>query len=380
MRGEISLTLNTGRLVGFEATALELLYQSGVGNYASQLLKALAKHGAGWQYALLASRPLCGPVPDGVALPVGRRFPIHSFWMQFVLPRIVTQLQPQLCHFTNYVAPLSLSCPFVITVHDMSLFLYSRLQPRRSLWLVRSIIPAVAKRASAIITVSRSAQRDILKVLGLPPQKVHVVYSAAAESYRVIKDTAQLQEVRRRYGLEVPFILSVSTIEPRKNLSRLVEAFAELRRQGRAEQLVLAGQVGWQYRPLLRQIEQIGLKNSVRLLGYVPPEYLPALYNLARAFAFPSLYEGFGLPALEAMACGVPVLTSNSSAMAEIGEDAAILVNPLCKEEIREGLLRLLTDDSLCEDLGRKGLTRAAQFSWDRAARETAAVYSKIAP
>jgi len=369
-----------GRLVGFEATALELRQKSGVSYYTAHLLNSLAEQDSGWRFVLLMSRAPACAISRNVRVPAGWRLPNRSLWMQFVLPRLVARLCPQVCHFTNSIAPLSLTCPFVVSLYDMSLFLFPRLQPRRSLWLVRSILPAVTRKAAAVITVSSSSKNDILRVLGLPPEKVHVVYGAAADTFCPIENPLELEPTRRKYGLEEPFILSVSTVEPRKNLSRLLTAFSEMRRRGRREQLVLAGQLGWHYRPLLRQIEQSGLRDAVRLLGYVPEEDLPHIYNLARAVAFPSLYEGFGLPIVEAMACGVPVLTGNGSAMAEVGAGAALLVDPLSAEEIEHGLVRLLTDESFRQELRGAGLARAMQFSWARAARETIAVYQKIAP
>jgi glycosyltransferase involved in cell wall biosynthesis len=372
------MTVRVPSLVGFEATALELRQQSGVGHYTAQLLHALVKRRSQWHFAFLSSRPPACPIPEDILIPDGWRFPNRSLWVQLVLPRIVAGLKPQICHFTNSIAPLSLSCPFAVTLYDMSLFLFPKLQPRKSLWLVRSILPAVARKAAAVITVSHSAKQDIIQVLNLPPEKVHVVHGAAAEAFHRIDDSEVLESVRRKYSIDGPFILAVSTLEPRKNLSRLVAAFCNLRRRGRHEQLVLVGQFGWRFGPLLRQIEASGYRDAIRLLNYVPSKDLPAIYNLARAVALPSLYEGFGLPIVEAMACGIPVLTSRRSAMAEVGEGAALLVDPLQKEGIEEGLYRLLTDESLREELSAAGLKRALRFSWDRAAEDTLAVYEKI--
>jgi glycosyltransferase involved in cell wall biosynthesis len=261
----------------------------------------------------------------------------------------------------------------------MSLFLFPELQSKRSLWLVRSILPAVAGKAAAIITVSQSAKSDIVRMLKVGPEKVHVVYLAAAPGYQVINDTSALDRVRRKYCLDSPFVFFVGTLEPRKNLCRLIGALARLHRQGRRERLVLAGQPGRRYRTLLRQIEESGLKDSVRLLGYVPGEDLPAIYNLARAVAFPSLYEGFGLPIVESMACGTPVITANRGSMAELGQGAAFLVDPLSEGDIEHGLNRVLADEPLREGLRAEGLLRADRFSWRRAALETIAIYQNVA-
>jgi len=372
------MTAGKRNLIGFESTALEISQQSGVSCYTAHLLHALARQGGDWQLTLLSSRPPVCPIPANVRIQAGRQLPNRTLWMQFVLPRIVRRLRPDACHFTNSIAPLSLSCPYAVSVYDMSLFLFPRLQPRKSLWLVRSILPAVTRKAAAVITVSESSKRDICRVLGVVPGRVHVIHGAAGDLFRVIEPPAELERVKSRYGLDTPFILSVSTLEPRKNLERLVAAFAQLRRQGRRERLVLAGRIGWHCRPLLRQMAAGDLKDAIQHIGYVPAADLPAIYNLARVVAFPSLYEGFGLPIVEAMKCGVPVLTADRSATAEVGEGAALLVDPLSVEAIADGLRRLLDSASLRADLREKGLARAARFSWDDAAGKTLSVYRSI--
>ena len=366
------------QLIGFDATPLQIARHSGVGNYTSQLLAALLAQADARQYALLANRPLNGETPPGTLGQVGRRFPNRSAWMQLRLPRDLAALQPDVCHFTNSIAPLHAPCPIVITLHDMSLFVHARLHPLKSQLVVRPLIPAMARRAAAIITVSHHAKRDIVAGLHIPPEKVSVIYEAAAPQYHVITDAAELDRVRRRYELTQPFILYVGTIEPRKNLTRLVTAFAQARRHCSDLELILVGQLGWKYTPLLKAIEDLDLGHAVRRLGYVPNGDLPALYHLARALAFPSLYEGFGLPVVEAMACGTPVLTSNGSSLAEIAEGASWLIDPLDVEAIADGLLRLVVDDDVHARLRSAGLARAAKFSWECAARETVRVYDAV--
>jgi glycosyltransferase involved in cell wall biosynthesis len=194
----------------------------------------------------------------------------------------------------------------------------------------------------------------------------------------MIDDATELDRVRARYGLTRPFVLYVGTIEPRKNLTRLVAAFAQARRRCPDLELVLVGQLGWKYTSLFRAIEDLDLEHAVRRLGYVPNDDLPALYNLARLLAFPSLYEGFGLPVVEAMACGTPVLTSNGSSLAEIAAGASYLIDPLEVIDIAHGLVCLATDDDLHANLRAAGLARAAQFSWQRAAAETVRVYDAV--
>lgn len=372
------MTAPWDRIVAFDATSLEVAQPSGVGRYTAQLLAALVARADAPPIALVAARPLPLALLGGTLGQVGPRFPNRSIWMQIVLPGALARLQPRLCHFTNSLAPVFTRSRYVVTIHDMALFLHAQTQPSRHLLAARGVVPRAARQAAAVIAVSQSAREDIVRVLQIPPDKVRVVYPAAAPQFSPIDDPLERERVRAKYGLTMPFVLHVGTIEPRKNLTRLVEAFARLRRDGRLEHLVLAGALGWRYGGLLRAIERLGLASSVRRLGYVHPDDLPVLYNLARVIAQPSLYEGFGFPVVEGMAAGVPVLTSNRSAMAEIAADAALLVDPESTEAIVDGLRRLLDEPDLRDDLRQRGLRRAAEFSWARAAEQMVRLYEEV--
>lgn len=365
-------------IIGFDATPLEVERQTGVSRYSAQLLAALVARRDERRYALFASRRLRGAILRGTLGHVGPTLPNRWLWMQLVLPATLARLRPELCHFTNSTAPLLAPCPFVLTLHDMSLFLHPNTQPLKSRVLIRSLIPAVGRRAAAVITVSESARRDILAVLGLRPDRVHVVYEAASPAFRVIDDRSELDRVARRYGLKHPFILTVGTLEPRKNLPRLFEAFARVCRARRDVELVVAGPWGWRTQGLRAQVDRLRLTDSVRFLDYIPDGELPTLYTLARASAFPSLYEGFGLPIVESMACGTPVVTSNRSAMPEVADGAAILVDPTSVASIADGLLTILSDETRHAALREAGLRRAAQFSWRTVAQRTVEVYEMV--
>jgi glycosyltransferase involved in cell wall biosynthesis len=369
------------RIIGFDATPFEVRQRSGVSRYASELLQALLARegnaGKPYRYTLLTSRTLNGNAPPGAFEQSQWHFPNRSVWMQAVLPMELRRMQPALCHFTNMIAPLAAPCPFVLTLHDLSLLLHAETQPTKSLMAVRPIMARAAHKAAAIIAVSHAIKQEIVAELGVPAHRVRVIYEAASPAYHPIHNNEKLDAVRQRYGLHAPFVLFVGTIEPRKNLPVLLQAFAQLRRMGHAEQLVLAGGLGWKYQATLQHIESLGLRDCVRQIGYVPDADLPAIYNLARALAFVSRYEGFGLPILESMACGTPVITSNGSAMAELGESAALLVDPNKPEAIAHALHRVLSDEVLHDALRCAGLVRAAQFSWAKAAAETAALYEE---
>ena len=365
--------------IGLDGTPL-LGQRSGVGNYTGRLLAALIREKPEWEFLLYSNRPLgeLEPALNRVT-PVYSRFSSRRlFWMHCLLPAAIRRSRPQLCHFPNSMAPLWQKSPFVLTIHDASLFLYGRYHPPARLLSIRFALPLLARRAEAIITVSHSARDDLLRTLKLPPEKVHVIYEAAASSFRPVTDRACLDALRRKYDLPEQFLLFVGTLEPRKNLRRLVRALRRIRRNGYRQPLVLVGADGWKLADLHAEIEHLGLKDAVRFTGYVPAEDLPGLFSLATLFVFPSLYEGFGLPPLEAMACGTPVLTSNSTSLAEICGGGAYLVNPRDEEEMAAALMELLDDEELRRHLGQRGRRRAQQFSWTRAARKTAAVYRHV--
>lgn len=364
--------------IGIDSTPL-LGQRSGVGHYTSRLLRSLMQT-TNWEYLLYSNRPLQPlPHPLNTATQSRQYFPTSRWvWMQTILPSIIRRSQPALCHFTNALAPLWQPQPYVLTIHDASLFTHSQYHPRARRLTMKTLLPIVARRASALITVSQHAQQDIAQALNIPPEKIHVIYEASAEHFQPITNPAELQRVRRTHNLPQQFILYVGTIEPRKNLHRLLRAFHNARRAGYPHHLVLAGPRGWMMDDFEQEIESLGLNNVVHYLGYVPTNDLPSLFSLATLFAFPSLYEGFGLPPLEAMACGTPVLTSNRSSLAEICGDAAHLINPECEDCLTRGLTDLLDDADYRHSLSQRGLARAQTFSWERTARETAQVYNQV--
>jgi glycosyltransferase involved in cell wall biosynthesis len=272
--------------------------------------------------------------------------------------------------------PVLSPVPTVVTIHDMSLTLYPRYHPLRRVLLNRPFVNLAARRADALITVSQSAKRDIVRLYNLPAERVHVVHEAAAPSFRPVTDRGERERVRRRYELADRFILYVGTIEPRKNLRNLIEGFALGRRSGDLpHQLVCAGPYGWLSRDIHQRIDRLGVASALRFTGYVPFDDLPVLYSLAEMFVFPSFYEGFGLPVVEAMASGTPVITGAVPALAEVAAGSIEHVDRLDADQLGDAMVRLARDRDRRAQLSAMGLARARTFSWDRAARETLAVY-----
>jgi glycosyltransferase involved in cell wall biosynthesis len=265
----------------------------------------------------------------------------------------------------------------VLTIHDMTLWLYPEHHYRKRLLTMRPIIPVAARRAQAIIAVSQSVKADIVRILHMPADKVKVIYSAPADHFRRLPpDPAQDAELRSAYGIPEQFILYVGTIEPRKNLVRLLHAFdLLLRERSTPPCLVVVGARGWKDAQFFATIERLGLQQSVRYLGYVPSETLIRLYNRATALAFPSLYEGCGLPVLEAMACGTPVVTSCRGGLVEVAGDAAEFVEPTSVESIAHGLRCVVNSRDRQHELSTRGYRQAARFSWQTTSAQTRALY-----
>ncbi len=365
--------------IGVEATALQG-NKSGVGYYTEHLLRGVMRAAPEHDYLVFVNRDVRATwTPLGAETLYGRRFRRpRALWMQTALPRALAETRPALCHFTNYLAPLACPCPSIVTIYDMTIFLTPQFHHWKKRVLDRVLVPPAARRAAAILTLSESARHDIVRRLGVPAARVHVVGAAAAPGFRPVTDPAEQARVRARYGLTGPYILYVGTIEPRKNLVRLIQAFARLKAAGLPHRLLLVGQPGWKDAPIYAEVARLGLTGQAVFTGYVPEADLPALYTLAEALAFPSIYEGFGLPVIEAMACGTPVLTSRSSSLEEIAADSALLVDPFSVEAIAAGLARLHADPALRADLARRGARRAAAYTWERASAATLAVYAQV--
>lgn len=369
-------------LIAFDGTTLTP-GRTGVGYYTEHLLQHLAREVAvtGDEIVVVSNQPIDtqAPLPPHVRVHDGHRFPVRIGWMQMRAASAIAALGPDVAHFTNAMIPFGSQAPSVVTVHDMSLRLYPRCHPWRRLLLNRPLMYAAIRQAAAIVTVSHSTRRDLLNLHGVAPERVSVVHEAASPAFRPIADRAMLDDVRARYSLPARFILYVGTIEPRKNLMRLMSAFASARKAGIPQQLVCVGPYGWSSRDLAGHVERLGIRAAVHFTGYVPFEHLPAIYNLGDFFAFPSLYEGFGLPVVEAMASGLPVLTSNTSSLDEIAADAAETIDPTSTDAMTEAIRRLATDQALRVELADRGLRRARSFSWGRTARAMLAVYHRAA-
>ena len=367
--------------IAFDGTALRP-GRTGVGYYTEHLLRHLAQEAANDELIVLSNCAIdtTSPLPSRVRVATPARRVPRLVWMQTLAVTALREVEADVVHFTNGMLPLMSPVPTVVTIHDMSLRLYPRFHPPRRVILNRPLVDLAARRADAIIAPSESAKRDIVRFYGLDPHRVHVVYEAAAPCFTRVHDRAELERVRARYGLGERIILYVGTIEPRKNLPTLIDAFAARRRSGELRhQLVCAGPYGWLSRGVDEQIDRSRVGDAITFTGYVPFDDLPALYSLAEMFVYPSIYEGFGLPVVEAMACGVPVITGRTAALSEIGGGAIVEVDRIDADTLGRALVDLAGSRARREDLAGRGVARAESFSWARAARESLEIYRQTA-
>jgi len=343
---------------------------SGVGYYTRRLLDELASRALLGRLAtpvVLSNKPVT--VPPGARLHEGHRFKVRAVWMEAFVPRALRALGADVAHFTNYTAPLSLDRPYVVSIHDMSLALLPECSTWKMRLIVPRVLPRVARRARLVLVPSIATRDDVVRLLRVDPGRVRVIPYAAPRAF------AADREVSPQWG--PPYFLFVGNIEPRKNLARALRAFARIAPSLPGQRFLIAGQPGWKYDDVLKELRRPELQGRVEVRGYVDEDELVSLYRHATAFVYPSLYEGFGLPVIEAMACGTLVLASRVSALPELAEGAAVLVDPGDEEALADAMHALATDEALRARLRAAGRARAAQYSWEATADRTIEAYDE---
>jgi glycosyltransferase involved in cell wall biosynthesis len=359
------------------------LHDFGIGTYIRNLLRQLARLDRVTEFVLF-----CRPEDIPALKSLGENFRAvaetasnYSLTEQFRIPLALKREGVTLFHAPHYVLPPLVHCRSVVTIHDCIHLMFPQYLPSRfALAYARASMSLASRRATRILTVSESSKRDIIKFFGTDPKKIDVIYNAYDERFGVEPREEEVVRVRERYQLQSEFVLYAGNVKPHKNLERLIEAFHLVRNRGLHHlKLVLIGDDISRYAALRHAVHRHQLHKYVRFLGYLPEETLAVMYRLAGVFVFPSLYEGFGLPPLEAMASGTPVVTSNVSSLPEVAGDAAVLVDPYDPASIADGIYRVLADEGLRRDLRRRGLTRARQFSWETSVRRVQEIYREVA-
>jgi glycosyltransferase involved in cell wall biosynthesis len=300
------------------------------------------------------------------------RVPVYLTYELFRRPVDVLHVQ--------YTAPPFCRVPVVVTIHDLAFERMPETFTRRGSFQLKLTVRRTAKKAARIATVSEYSRQDLLNIYNLPPEKVAVTYNGVESGFTPRPSTPnEAEEVRRRFGVSRDFLLAVGSLQPRKNLVRLIQAYARLRseRKDFSPQLVIVGRKLWLANEIFDEVKRQRWADDVILTGYVADEDLPALYRAARAFVYPSLFEGFGLPPLEAMACGTPVVTSDVSSLPEITGDAALLIDPNDERALANSLIEIVNNDRLREELREKGIHQAKKFTWRDAAEKTLRLYQE---
>lgn len=371
-------------LIGIDASRAAVQHRTGTETYSVYVIREILRLGRQHRFRLYTNGALpadllwSGVAPAHVEV---RSIPFRRLWTHLRLSMEIMTHEPDVLFVPAHVLPLIHPRRSIVTVHDLGYLHYPEAHTssaRRYLdWSTRWN----ALRATAVLADSEATRSDLIRSYGAVPEKIHVVYLGRDTGLTRVDDPLRLDDMRTRYGLGGRYLLYVGTLQPRKNLERVVQAFERI--CGLSDladlQLVLAGKQGWLYETLFRQVARAGLRGRVIFPGYVADEDLGALLSGAEAFVFPSLYEGFGIPVLEAGGCGVPVITSNTSSLPEVAGDAALLVDPLDVDAIADAMYRLVTDASLRAELARRGLENVKRFSWEKCARETLAILESVA-
>jgi glycosyltransferase involved in cell wall biosynthesis len=358
------------------------LHDFGIGTYIRNLLHYLARFDQEREYVLVcrpADAEKLGALAPNFTAVVDTSKP-YSISEQFTIPIRLVQTRADLFHAPHYVLPPLVPCRSVVTIHDCIHLMFPQYLPNRLAYgYAKASLWTAAHRAERVLTVSEASKKDIIRFCGVPAERVVVIYNAIDSRFLETPSDDDLKNTRERYQLDGPYILYVGNIKPHKNLERLIEAFHLVRREGyeRLKLLIIGDQIS-KYPPLRRAVDRHKLHKHVRFLGFVPYQTLAALYRLATVFAFPSLYEGFGLPPLEAMASGTPVVASNTSSLPEVLGDAALLVDPYQPTAIAAGLVRVLSDAQLRATMREAGLQRARSFSWESSVRQVLDVYGEV--
>lgn len=380
--------------IGIDARFLTHPQVGGFKTYTKNLIAALAEVDTNNEYFLYLDRPPCQETklpkqPNFTSRTVSGQLPVIGMpWREQVgITRQARLNQLDVFHAPSLTAPLGSTCPLVVTIHDVIWLFPEKFakngpqswQRKLMEYYFRWVPRMAVRRAAIIVTVSQAAKDSIIQYLGIPADQIYVTHEAASQIYRQVDDEKKLAEIRQKYDLPAEYILAIGSADPRKNLTTLVQAYSLLPAAVKARYKLA---IVWTHHllaaNLAKQVDELNLTDHVQFLRQVSNEDLVMLYNAASLFVFPSLYEGFGLPPLEAMACGTPVIAANNSSIPEIVGDAALLVQAEDVEAMTETMSQVLENETLQRRLSQDGLKRAANFSWEKCARETVAIYQQL--
>jgi glycosyltransferase involved in cell wall biosynthesis len=371
--------------IGIDYTAA-VRQGAGIGRYTRELVRALAKLDQSNNYVLFAAAGgqrltdrVWPPNFQTRSAPLSDRI-LAILWHRLQLPLWVELAtgSVDIFHSPDFVLPPVRRAKTLVTVHDLSFIRYPMCTDANLGVYLNKVVPHSVQRADLVLADSQNTKDDLAELLGTEAEKIEVVYPGVEERFRPINDQVLLEKVRRRYNFPPRFILGLGTLQPRKNFTGLIRAYSLLITRYSSLHLVIAGGKGWLYEDIFATVERLGLEEKIVFPGFVADEDLPALYNLADLFVFPSLYEGFGLPPLEAMACGTPVITSDASSLPEVVGEAGLMVEATDVESLAEAMQRVLEDNALQDGMIAKGQEQARQFTWQKAATKLLNLYEAI--
>lgn len=379
----------SGPRIGIDITSA-LTQGGGIGRYTRELVRALVATDTPNNYTLFSAQTSqSSPVPFALTANPSvryRRALLDERWLYRLWYRLRVPLPVQtfsgpidLFHSPDFVLPpVSGQVPTLLTVHDLSFVHYPDTFPPSLVSYLNRVVPWSISRASHVLADSISTKRDLTAQWHVSPDKITVLYSGVSDDYRPISDRSMLQQVKTKYGLdESPYLLAVGTLQPRKNYEMLIRAFAPVA-AAYPHNLAIAGGKGWMEDTMMAEAARLGIGDRVRFLGFVADQDLPALYSAATLFVFPSIYEGFGLPVLEAMTCGTPVVVSDSSSLPEVVGEAGLLLPATDQDAWTESMKSLLADPAAQAALAQKGLKQASAFSWQHAANQLLGIYATL--
>lgn len=365
--------------IGFDG---RMITWSGIGTYSRNLLEALACIDSDNQYTIFCYED------DRKLLPQASNFnkrivsqPVFSLYSQQKWKKEIMETGIDIFHSPHFILPLSVSCRTIVTIHDLIPLVIPQVMPsmvNRQFYRIAN--KRGLKKAVRIIAVSNATKKDIIRLFNVPANKIKVVYEAASKEFSETAEPSHAEPAFKKNDITLPFVLAIGNPKSHKNWERLIKSFALITNKIPVHKLVLVGPA----KPLSATarlhnlIDEYNLGGKVIFVDYVESKYLPAFYNAADVFVFPSLYEGFGLPVVEAMACGTPVITSNVSSLPEVAGEAGLLVDPFNIEELSEAILKVVTDNRLKRSLAKKGIEQVLRFSWEKTAKETLKIYYEI--
>lgn len=369
--------------IGIITYALDRSF-TGIGRYTVEIVRAMAARPDDVELVLISSGGL-GPLADlGLAheqLKAAALVPTLMTVGAAQIPGIVRKHKLDVVHDPNGITPLAFGtgrAASVTTVHDVIPFSFPGVSTTLDTLIYKRWLPFALRRMTGILTVSHASKADIIKYMHSPAEKIHVIHGGVDESYQPA-EAADIERVREKYNLPTPYLLYVGSVEERKNLKRILEAYVTLKQNGLPQQMVIVGPQKWKYHEIMEAVNANNVADTVHFTGYVEDEDLPIIYSGADVFVYPSLYEGFGLPPLEAMAAGVPVITSNVSSLPEVVGDAGMAIDPYDVGALADAMQQLLTDEGLRATFREKGLERAKSFSWQRSGDAHLDVYRDLA-